>query len=174
MGGIGLGIFSIGSFVSGFAAYMDSFGLLLFGRGLVGVGEASFLVIAPPFINENAPPSKISTWLAYFMVQMPFGTAAGYAIGGQVSKVDWRLNFIIDGILMLPCVIAFFYVPDRWQEKMRLELDEGQSSSEQLVSDLKRLSGNWVFLYISFGFAAYTFVVGGFATWAPYFLMYTD
>jgi predicted MFS family arabinose efflux permease len=34
--------------------------LLLLARAFTGVGEASFLCIAPPFIDKAAPPNKKS------------------------------------------------------------------------------------------------------------------
>ncbi len=44
-------------------AFSIGFKTLLLARAITGVGEASFLSIAPPFIDRIAPPNAKSTWM---------------------------------------------------------------------------------------------------------------
>ncbi|KAL5988376.1 hypothetical protein ACLOJK_036140 [Asimina triloba] len=63
-------------------------------RMLVGVGEASFISLAAPFIDDNAPVAQVSlflsktAWLAVFYMCIPTGIAVGYVYGGLVSYLS--------------------------------------------------------------------------------------
>ena len=51
--------------------------MLLIGRAITGVGEASFVALAPPYILDEAPPEKKTLWLSFFYIALPVGTAIG-------------------------------------------------------------------------------------------------
>ncbi|KAJ4843106.1 hypothetical protein Tsubulata_002885 [Turnera subulata] len=78
-------------------------------RMLVGVGEASFISLAAPFIDDNAPITQKNAWLGIFYMCIPTGYAIGYVYGGQVgSHLSWRYAFFGEAILMLPFAILGF------------------------------------------------------------------
>ena len=54
-----------------------SFGFvsLVLCRAVVGVGEASFISLAAPFIDDWAPPARKTLWLAMFYLTIPVGGA---------------------------------------------------------------------------------------------------
>ncbi|KQJ83683.1 probable sphingolipid transporter spinster homolog 2 [Brachypodium distachyon] len=80
-------------------------------RMLVGVGEASFISLAAPFIDDNAPVAQKTAWLAMFYMCIPTGIALGYVYGGLVGKrLHWRAAFWGESILMLPFVILGFVI----------------------------------------------------------------
>ncbi|XP_072988073.1 probable sphingolipid transporter spinster homolog 2 isoform X2 [Typha latifolia] len=80
-------------------------------RMLVGVGEASFISLAAPFIDDNAPPSQKTAWLSVFYMCIPTGIAVGYVYGGLVgSHLHWRAAFWGESILMLPFAILGFII----------------------------------------------------------------
>jgi len=54
---------------------MQSFGVLIFGRALSGVGEASFQCIAPAFIQDYAPQGQQVLYLGIFFSSITVGTA---------------------------------------------------------------------------------------------------
>ena len=54
-------------------------------RALVGAGEASFVALAAPFIDDSAPKRAKTMWLAMFYACVPFGVAFGIAFGGAVA-----------------------------------------------------------------------------------------
>lgn len=78
--GIGMAIWCAA--VIGCAA-APTFGALLFCRALVGVGEASFVALAAPFIDDYAPPQAKTRWLAIFYLCIPVGVAAGFIFGAK-------------------------------------------------------------------------------------------
>ncbi|XP_047062453.1 probable sphingolipid transporter spinster homolog 2 [Lolium rigidum] len=80
-------------------------------RMLVGVGEASFISLAAPFIDDNAPAAQKTAWLAMFYMCIPTGIALGYVYGGLVGDhLHWRAAFWGESILMLPFVILGFVI----------------------------------------------------------------
>nr|GFC07962.1 probable sphingolipid transporter spinster homolog 2 isoform X2 [Tanacetum cinerariifolium] len=73
---------------------------------LVGVGEASFISLAAPFIDDNAPVTQRTAWLGIFYMCIPTGIALGYVYGGWVGDAfGWRYAFFGEAILMLPFAI---------------------------------------------------------------------
>ncbi|CAN6276352.1 unnamed protein product [Urochloa humidicola] len=80
-------------------------------RMLVGVGEASFISLAAPFIDDNAPVAQKTAWLAMFYMCIPTGIALGYVYGGLVGgALSWRAAFWGESILMVPFVILGFVI----------------------------------------------------------------
>ncbi|MCL7039115.1 hypothetical protein MKW94_014704 [Papaver nudicaule] len=78
-------------------------------RMLVGVGEASFISLAAPFIDDSAPPAQKTAWLALFYMCIPTGIAIGYVYGGLVGNhLGWRYAFFGEAILMLPFAVLGF------------------------------------------------------------------
>ncbi|XP_022927822.1 probable sphingolipid transporter spinster homolog 2 isoform X1 [Cucurbita moschata] len=78
-------------------------------RMIVGVGEASFISLAAPFIDDNAPVDKKTSWLGVFYMCIPTGYAIGYLYGGSVGQhLGWRYAFWGEAILMVPFVVLGF------------------------------------------------------------------
>ncbi|KAG9134044.1 hypothetical protein Leryth_004747 [Lithospermum erythrorhizon] len=78
-------------------------------RMLVGVGEASFISLAAPFIDDNAPVAQKNAWLGLFYMCIPSGVALGYVYGGLVGDlISWRAAFFGEAILMSPFAVLGF------------------------------------------------------------------
>ncbi|KAL8156046.1 hypothetical protein AgCh_001212 [Apium graveolens] len=78
-------------------------------RMLVGVGEASFISLAAPFIDDHAPVDQKTAWLGIFYMCIPSGIAFGYVYGGVVGTyMSWRFAFWGEALLMLPFAILGF------------------------------------------------------------------
>ncbi|KAI4299207.1 hypothetical protein L6164_032687 [Bauhinia variegata] len=78
-------------------------------RMFVGVGEASFISLAAPFIDDNAPVAQKTAWLAIFYMCIPAGYALGYIFGGLMgNRFGWRIAFFVEAVLMAPFVILGF------------------------------------------------------------------
>ncbi|KAJ0591957.1 putative MFS transporter superfamily [Helianthus annuus] len=73
---------------------------------LVGVGEASFISLAAPFIDDNAPVAQRTAWLGIFYMCIPTRISVGYVYGGVVG--GWRYAFLGEAILMLPFAMLGF------------------------------------------------------------------
>lgn len=89
-----------------------SFWPLLAARMVVGVGEASFVALASPFIDDFAPPERKSSWLAAFYLCIPAGIAGGYIFGGLVAgALGWRAPFLLEALLALPLIALLAGMP---------------------------------------------------------------
>ncbi len=105
LAGVGVGLWSLASGASGLAA---GFTMLLLTRCFVGVGEGAYGPVAPAILSDLYPAAKRGRVLAWFYVAMPIGTALGYALGGQIARINpaaesWRWAFfvvVVPGLLL--------------------------------------------------------------------------
>ncbi|KAE9597109.1 hypothetical protein Lal_00007292 [Lupinus albus] len=104
--GVGLSVWTLATLGCGFSFNFWSIAVC---RMLVGVGEASFISLAAPFIDDSAPDAQKTAWLAIFYMCIPAGYAMGYIYGGLLgSHFSWRWAFWVEAILMLPFAILGF------------------------------------------------------------------
>lgn len=91
---VGVLIWSLATVLSGIAS---SFLFLIGARILVGVGEASFGVIAPGYIKDfERDPIALNKKLSLFYVAIPVGAALGYVLGGKIASVySWHTAFFV-------------------------------------------------------------------------------
>ena len=67
-------------------AVTHTYAQLLIRHTLVGIGEATFVTIAPTFVADLFPEEKRGRILGVFYLAIPVGTAAGYLLGGKLSS----------------------------------------------------------------------------------------
>ncbi|KAL6227579.1 PREDICTED: probable sphingolipid transporter spinster homolog 2 [Fragaria vesca subsp. vesca] len=107
---IGVGL-SIWTFATAGCGSSFNFWSIAICRMLVGVGEASFISLAAPFIDDHAPADQKTAWLATFYMCIPTGVAIGYVYGGCVGDIiSWRCAFWGEALLMLPFAVLNFLV----------------------------------------------------------------
>ncbi|CAL1409793.1 unnamed protein product [Linum trigynum] len=83
-----------------------SFWFIAICRMVVGIGEASFVSLAAPFIDDNAPAKQRTAWLGIFYMCISTGYAIGYVYGGLVGDhLKWRYAFFGVAILMFPFIV---------------------------------------------------------------------
>src|SRR2546427_5837506 len=72
---------------------------LLIRHTLVGVGEATFVTIAPTFVADLFSEEKRGRILGVFYLAIPVGSAAGYLLGGKLgTEYGWRFPFFVAAI----------------------------------------------------------------------------
>ncbi|KAK4764559.1 hypothetical protein SAY86_025649 [Trapa natans] len=104
--GVGLSVWTLATAGCGVSF---SFSSIATCRMLVGVGEASFISLAAPFIDDNAPVAQKTVWLAMFYMCIPTGVALGYVYGGFVGNhFNWRYAFWGEALLMFPFAVLGF------------------------------------------------------------------
>ena len=97
---IGLGACAVGDLG---CALSPNFRFLLLMRIIIGVGEASFVALAAPFIDDHAPKGMKTRWLSYLYLCVPFGVALGIVYGGIVGTyLGWRFAFFGNALLLVP------------------------------------------------------------------------
>ncbi|KAL1213434.1 putative sphingolipid transporter spinster-like protein [Cardamine amara subsp. amara] len=106
--GVGLTVWTIAVLGCGTSF---AFWFIVLCRMFVGVGEASFISLAAPFIDDNAPHKQKAAWLGLFYMCIPSGVALGYVYGGYVGKhFSWRYAFWGEAILMAPFAVLGFVI----------------------------------------------------------------
>jgi len=138
---------------------------LLVRHTLVGVGEATFVTIAPTFVADLFPEEKRGRIFGLFYLAIPVGTAGGYLLGGRLAPhFGWRFPFYIAALpgFALALAVLFLREPERGQfDSLRETPDRGT---------LLGLAQNPAFWTATLGMTTMTFALGGIQVWMPTFL----
>jgi MFS family permease len=167
---IGVFIWSLATLLSGLA---HSYGQLLAGRAIVGIGEAAYVAIAPALLADCFDAKGRGRVYAVLTMAIPVGAALGYIVGGQVSThFGWRAAFFVAGVPGLLLSLAVLRLPDPprgVQDGVQppAAARTGTAGSLAIYLDLLR---RWPYMIVVLGYAAYTFALGGLAFWMPSFL----
>jgi MFS family permease len=141
---------------------------LLVRHTLVGIGEATFVTIAPTFVADLFAEERRGRILGVFYLAIPVGSAAGYLLGGNLAPhYGWRFPFYIAAApgFLLALAVSFLKEPQRGQFDSRT----GTKETPERTSVLG-LFRNPAFLTATLGMAAMTFSMGGIQVWMPQFL----
>ena len=146
---------------------------LLIRHTLVGIGEATFVTIAPTFVADLFAEEKRGRILGVFYLAIPVGSAAGYLLGGNLAPhYGWRFPFYIAAApgFLLAIAVLFLKEPERGQFDSLKET--ARSGEEQrLFSGGDLVSANPAhFLTATLGMAVMTYSLGGIQVWMPQFL----
>ena len=164
----GVTFWSAGTILSGFA---HDYWTLLLCRMLVGLGEASYAVLAPTWISDLFTAERRNNALTIFYSATPVGSALGYLLGGfALGHGGWRTGFFWAGApgLILALALLALAEPARRRDGEGDLASRGFSKSGLAgFSELFRIE-NYVLVLI--GLTAYTFGLGAFAAWGPTFL----
>ncbi len=172
---LGVAIWSFATALSGFAF---NYLTLLAARAAVGVGEASYVTIAPSLLSDYFPLRQRGRVMAIFFCAIPVGSALGYVVGGLVDKhFGWRAAFFVAGLpgLLLASLCLLLRDPPRGgQEEVSESTQHPVTSTRPSVKETwftyGRLLRDRAYALTVLGYAAYTFAVGGLAFWMPSFL----
>jgi MFS family permease len=170
---LGISIWSFATALSGFAR--NYLGLFL-GRSVVGVGEASYVTIAPSLLSDYFPLRQRGRVMAVFFCAIPVGSALGYIVGGIVDKhFGWRAAFFVAGWpgLLLAGLCLLMRDPPRGASEDVKPAPAAKSRGNMVIETARtyaRLLKDRAYSLTVLGYAAYTFAVGGLAFWMPAFL----
>jgi predicted MFS family arabinose efflux permease len=163
-------IVAIGIFVwSGFtllSGITHTYNELLFRHIMVGIGEASYAVIAPTLIADSFPIERRGRMLSIFNLALPLGTGLGIGLGGYLgTHFGWRAPFMMAGMPGFLLALILWVLP---------EPERGKTDSltaSEVRSTLPGLLRNAAFVSATLGLAMYTFAVGGLQQFMPTFLV---
>ena len=146
-------------------AVTTNFRELLIRHTLVGIGEASFVILSPIFVADMFAEDKRGRVMGIFYLAIPVGTALGYLIGGLMGpKYGWRTPFYIGAAPGVLLALLLLFIP----EPRLGQFDPPEKGPER--DTLKSLARNPAFLTATFGMAMMTFALGGLQVWMPTFL----
>jgi MFS transporter, Spinster family, sphingosine-1-phosphate transporter len=168
-------------------AFTHNYTELLIRHTLVGIGEATFVTIAPTFVADLFAENIRGRILGIFYLALPVGSAAGYLLGGFLApRYGWRFPFYIAAAPSFLLALAVFFL----KEPERGQFDSRKDSAEWLPSNFKGsglksfvfrqyfflrrvwtdIAVNPAFLTATLGMAFMTYSLGGIQVWMPQFL----
>ena len=169
-------------------AFTKNFDELLLRHTLVGIGEASFVILSPTFVADMFPENKRGRVMGIFYLAIPVGSALGFLVGGVLGpKYGWRVPFYVGAAPSLLFAFLLLFIPEpplgQFDEPGKVPEVSGFSAdtSSGIVSYVTRVM-KWVwalmqslvrnpaFLTATLGMAMMTFALGGLQVWFPTFL----
>jgi MFS transporter, Spinster family, sphingosine-1-phosphate transporter len=160
---------------------------VFFSRTAVGVGEATLISASPSLVADLFSGKKLVMAMALLSATIPVGSAMGFILGGQIwHHWGWRMAFFVAGAPGLIFALIFFLFikePPRGTLEVPASLFVSSASTGLKTTmfpereagtfwkDIKSLLKNKPYVNLVIGYAAWTFTVGGFASWAPKYLV---
>ena len=159
---LGLTVWSALTAMSGLARH---FGVLLFARMGVGIGEAAGTPTAHSMISDYFPPERRATALSVYAMGVYIGIMFGYIAAGWLGEhLGWRLTFMVVGAPGLLIALLLYLTVD---EPARTTIVESHPLRE--VVEYLFAKRAYVILLAAASFhAAAAYCI---AHWAPTFLL---
>ncbi len=146
-------------------AFTHAFTGLLIRHTLVGIGEASFVILSPTFVADMFPENQRGRVMGVFYLAIPVGTALGYVLGGLMGPAyGWRAPFYVGAAPGALLAFLLLFIP----EPPLGQFDHVEKSPDR--DTVKGLVRNPAFLTATLGMAMMTFALGGLQVWMPTFL----
>ena len=149
-------------------AFATGFYDMFFWRALLGIGEASYGIIAPTLLADLFPPKYRGRVMGLYFLALPVGGAIGSGIGGWFSThTHWRLAFWVVGIPGLLASVAglIMHDPGRGASEGRTTGKDDRPN----LADYLSIFRTPTFVFNTAGQAAVTFALGAYAVWAVTF-----
>ncbi|RLN55613.1 hypothetical protein BBJ29_002403 [Phytophthora kernoviae] len=130
----GMSVWVVAVVICGIAQALDSYYVLIIGRLVSGVGEASFQCTATPFIDRYAPPASRSLYLGIYLASITVGTALGYIYGSIFanSGLGWAGAYYVEGVVMVGFVVCcLVIVPDELNQVPTSKANEDMQENKQ-------------------------------------------
>lgn len=150
--------------------WVTSYPALVFTRGLVGVGEASFGTLAPAYLADILPLARRPRALGFFYLAIPLGAALAYLAGGLIGRyLGWRPAFLLAGLPGLLLALAIRRLPAATQPLPGAEPKPAQPYRSPLAA-VRALWAIPTLRLVTLGYGMLTFTLGGLAFWMPQYL----
>ncbi len=162
----GVGLWSVATVGT---AFSRGFSDLFFWRALLGVGEASYGVIAPTLLADLFAPKHRGRVIGVYYLALPLGGALGYMVGGWVGdRWGWPAAFWVVGLPGLLAAVGGLLLHDPGRGASEGYRHAGKADRPKLA-DYRDLFRTPSFVYNTAGLAAVTFATGAYAVWGSTF-----
>ena len=151
-------------------AFARSFNQMFLARAVLGIGEASYGVIAPTLLADFFDTKRRGRVMGIFYLALPVGTAIGYGTAGKMEALTggWTAAFWVVGPpgLLLAFAGLMMREPGRGASDGHVR---GPAAPPKL-GDYLQLLKTPSYMFNTMGMAAVTFTTGAFGYWiVPYF-----
>jgi MFS family permease len=171
----GIGVWSLATLGSGFAR---DYSHLALARSFLGIGEATYGVIAPTILIDLFRRERRSSLMSAFYLAMPLGAAMGIVLGPIIANRfgGWHNAFFFVGAPGLAAALIVLFLPEPVRgasEGIDPERLKEHEKAGVRREDYIDLMVNSSYTYSVFGMSAYTFAIGGMLVWIPPYLFNT-
>lgn len=151
------------SFATVGSAFSLDFYHMFFWRSLLGVGEASYGVLAPTLIADLFPVEKRGKAMGIYYLALPLGGALGYGLGGWIGDHwGWSRAFLIVGLPGLLAAVAGLLIHDPGRGASEGGKPASSTDRPKMV-DYLQLFKIPTYVLNTVGMAAVTFATGAYA-----------
>jgi predicted MFS family arabinose efflux permease len=163
-----LTIWTLMTAASGFAR---GYGMLLFCRVGVAVGEAGCVPSTMSMIADFFPRHRRALAMAVWGLALPLGGMLGFAFGGKLTAaLGWRETFFViglSGLAMAPVLLVFLKEPPRGRFEAA---GAAPPQSRSVAASLRLLWNLRSFRYLVIGEALQSLTQAGMMSWnAPFY-----
>jgi MFS family permease len=186
----GVGLWSLATVGT---AFSENYIHMFFWRALLGIGEASYGVIAPALLSDLFPLRARGRAMGVYYLALPLGTALGFKLGGWIAEdYGWRAVFFVVGLPGLLAALLGLVMSDPGRGASEEGATADQAGRPALGAADALLAGDrdrppaaraarpaWndylelfrtrTFVYNTAGMAAVTFATGAYAAWGSTF-----
>ncbi|XP_063725743.1 protein spinster homolog 1-like [Symsagittifera roscoffensis] len=168
----------MGSFVG-----PNNFWVFLLLRGLVGVGESSYITVSPSLIGDLFSESERIIALSVFSLASPFGAGFGYILGSLTTSIakdagaDGMQGSGKEPILgVIAVILTVLFVPEPMRGSRETSVDNGvelkmkTSMKDDVIYLFTGCTSNKTAVFVTLACTANVYVVGCLAFWAPLFI----
>jgi MFS transporter, Spinster family, sphingosine-1-phosphate transporter len=162
----GVGLWSLATVGT---AFSSDYRHMFFWRALLGIGEASYGVIAPTLIADLFPVKERGRAMGLYYLALPVGTAMGMILGGTIADAfGWRAVFWVVGLPGLLAAGAGLWMrdPGRGAAEGRAQIGAADRPG---LRDYLELFRTRTFVYNTAGMSAVTFAIGAYGAWGLMF-----
>ncbi len=162
----GVGLWSLATVGT---AFSTDYSHMFFWRALLGIGEASYGIIAPTLISDLFPVKQRGRAMAVYYLALPVGTALGYMLGGSIADaLGWRAVFYVVGLPGLLAAAAGLFVSDPGRGASEGSGVAAKTARSGLTGYLDFFRTR-TFLFNTAGMAMVTFATGAYGVWGLIF-----
>ena len=156
----GVGLWSLATVGT---AFSHDFSQMFFWRALLGVGEASYGVIAPALLSDLFPVERRGRAMGLYYLALPLGGALGYGIGSWIGQeFGWQKAFLVVGLPGILAALAALVIVDPGRGASE-GLHLNAKSDRPKFHDYLHIFAIPTFVLNTAGMAAVTFATGAYA-----------
>ncbi|MCX6243654.1 MAG: MFS transporter [Bacteroidetes bacterium] len=136
---IGMGITALGLFIPYF---FYTFGTVLFGFALLGIGNTIVQVSANPLLVDVVPSNRTSSFLSFSQFVKAIGSMIAPPLAGFLALKfgDWKLLFLVFGIVSVLSVL--------WLATIKIEETRNLEKRATFGSSFKLLSSGFISMMV--------------------------
>ena len=139
-------VLNLGMIITAFGLFIPflfySFGWILFGFALLGIGNTIVQVSANPLLIDVVPSKKRSSFLSFSQFVKSVGSMIAAPLAGLLAAQygDWKLLFIVFGVVSIMSVM--------WLASVNIEETKNEERRASFVSSFKLLGNSYVAIMV--------------------------